>query len=172
MTLSQAAPGIATAPSAIGTGTPGGTTVTDTAALAGGYNPTGTIEFQLYGPSAAANCTTTAVFDKTVAVSGNGGYTSPSFTPGQAGTYWWTASYGGDNANNSVASGCGAKVGDDRQQGLLVYATAASAGGRGKQRDGDGHRHPVGRLQPHQGRSSSSCTAPARPAANCTTGGV
>jgi hypothetical protein len=49
------------------------------------------------------------VFDKTVTVGGNGGYTSPSFTPGQAGTYWWTASYGGDNANNPAASGCGAE---------------------------------------------------------------
>jgi hypothetical protein len=46
--------------------------VKDTAALSGGSSPGGTIEFKLHGPSATANCTSTAVFDKTVTVSGNG----------------------------------------------------------------------------------------------------
>jgi hypothetical protein len=109
VTVSQASPAIATAPSVTGTGTVGGTRVTDSAALAGGHNPTGTIEFQLYGPSAAANCAGTPVFDKTVTVTGNGTYTSPSFTPAKAGTYWWAASYSGDPANNPASSGCGAE---------------------------------------------------------------
>ena len=53
-------------------GTVGTTTVKDTAALSGGCSPGGTIEFQLYDPSATPICTATAVLDKTVAVSGNG----------------------------------------------------------------------------------------------------
>jgi hypothetical protein len=47
------------------------------------------------------------VFDKTMPVGGNGSYTSPSFTPAQAGTYRWTASYSGDTNNNPAASNCG-----------------------------------------------------------------
>ena len=82
----------------------------DTATLSGGSAPTGTITFSLYGPSESQNCTTTAVYTYTVTLNGNGTYTTPNgFTPVKAGTYWWTASYGGDNANNSVASGCGAE---------------------------------------------------------------
>jgi hypothetical protein len=103
VSISKASPAIATAPSAGGTI---GSAVTDSAALAGGDNPTGTIEFKLYGPSAAANCSGTPTFDQTVSVSGDGSYTSPPFTPTQAGTYWWAASYSGDAGNNPAASGC------------------------------------------------------------------
>jgi hypothetical protein len=102
--ISKASPVLATAPSAGGTV---GTTVTDTAALAGGYNPTGKIEFKAYGPSATADCSGTPVDDETVTVTDDGTYTTPQgFTPSQAGTYWWTASYGGDSNNTPVASGC------------------------------------------------------------------
>jgi hypothetical protein len=45
-----------------------------------------------------------------VAVSGNGSYATPAGALlGQAGTYWWTASYGGDAGNAPAASGCGAE---------------------------------------------------------------
>jgi hypothetical protein len=104
VTIGKASPGIATAPSQGGIV---GTAITDTAALAGGSSPDGTIEFTLYGPSATANCSTSPVFDQTVSVSGDGSYTSPSFTPTQAGTYWWVASYSGDDNNNQAATGCG-----------------------------------------------------------------
>ncbi|MGD0247384.1 MAG: hypothetical protein ABSB59_44660 [Streptosporangiaceae bacterium] len=100
----KSSPAIATTPSP---GGPVGSTVRDTARLSGGSSPTGTIEFKLYGPSAPASCSGTAVFDKTVRVAGNGNYSSPSFTPTKAGTYWWTASYGGDPGNTPAASGCG-----------------------------------------------------------------
>jgi hypothetical protein len=101
----KASPAIATTPSA--GGTVGSTTVTDTATLPGGYNPTGTITFNLYGPSTTASCSGTPAGTGKVTVSGDGGYTSPSVTPAQAGTYWWTASYNGDVNNNAVSSGCG-----------------------------------------------------------------
>jgi hypothetical protein len=70
------------------------------------------------------------VFDKTVTVSGNGSYTSPSFTPGQAGTYWWTASYSGDTNNTPVASGCDQEP-VTLSQAAPGIATAPSAIGTG-----------------------------------------
>ncbi len=100
-------PGIATAPSAIGTGDAAGTAVTDTVALAGGYDPTGQVEFQLFGPSASASCSGTPVFDQIVTVNGDGTYASPSFTPATGGNYWWTATYNGDPNNTTAASNCG-----------------------------------------------------------------
>jgi hypothetical protein len=82
--------------------------VTDTATVSGGDNPGGTIEFQLYGPSATPVCSGTPVDDETVTVSGNGSYTTPAgATPAQAGTYWWTASYSGDANNSPAATNCG-----------------------------------------------------------------
>ena len=80
----------------------------DTATLAGGSSPGGTITFQLYGPSATANCSGTAVDTETANVNGNGSYTTPNgFTPVKADIYWWTASYGGDSGNNPAHSNCG-----------------------------------------------------------------
>ena len=102
----KVSPAIATSPSPGGPA--GGTTVTDTATLSGGSSPGGTIEFKLYGPSATASCSGTPVDDETVNVSGNGNYTTPAGAkPSQAGSYWWTASYGGDANNNPAATSCG-----------------------------------------------------------------
>jgi hypothetical protein len=106
VTISKASPALATSPSQGGTV---GTAVTDTATVSGGASPGGTIEFRLYGPSAAADCSGAPVFDQTITVSGNGSYTSPQFTPSRAGTYWWIASYSGDPSNTPAASGCGAE---------------------------------------------------------------
>ena len=86
----------------------GGTTVTDTAVLAGDSSPTGTITFSLYGPSDTADCTGTPVDTEPAAVTGNGSYTTPiGYTPTATGTYWWTASYGGDSSNSAASSACG-----------------------------------------------------------------
>src|SRR3989442_2613842 len=60
----------------------------------------GTISFTLYGPN-DATCTVVA-FTDTKPVSGNGDYTSSSFTAIQAGTYRWIASYTGDLNNNAA----------------------------------------------------------------------
>jgi hypothetical protein len=104
VTIGKASPAISTTASA---GGPVGTAVTDTAALSGGAAPGGVIEFKLYGPSGTAACSGTAVFDQAVTVTGDGSYTSPSFSPSQAGTYWWTASYNGDASNNPAGTNCG-----------------------------------------------------------------
>src|SRR6266511_1385247 len=82
--------------------------VHDTATLAGGSMPTGTIAFRLYGPD-DAGCSNATVFTDTVSVgSGNGSYPSSNATPTAVGTYRWTASYSGDANNNAAASACNA----------------------------------------------------------------
>jgi uncharacterized repeat protein (TIGR01451 family) len=77
----------------------------DTATLAGGFNPTGTITFRLYGPN-DATCATAPVFTSTVNVSGNGDYVSSAFTTSSAGVYRWIATYNGDVNNAVVAGSC------------------------------------------------------------------
>jgi hypothetical protein len=122
----KASPAIATSPSA---GGPAGVTALhDDAALSGGSSPTGTIVFDLYGPSATADCSQGAVFTSTASVSGNGTYTSGTFTPSQAGTYWWTARYGGDAFDSPVASGCGAESATIAKASPAIATTVQTVG--------------------------------------------
>ncbi|MFN2608806.1 MAG: hypothetical protein ABR511_13105, partial [Acidimicrobiales bacterium] len=96
--VSPATPAITTtasAPVAIGG------TIHDTATLTGGFSPTGTITFNLFGPN-DATCAGPAVFTSTVPVAGNGSYDSGTFTVTAGGTYRFVASYSGD-ANNAAA---------------------------------------------------------------------
>ncbi|MDQ1418627.1 MAG: hypothetical protein QOJ52_589, partial [Acidimicrobiaceae bacterium] len=99
--VGQAGPSImtqASAPVAVGGG------ITDTATLTGGLNPTGTITFTLM-----QFCGTQApLFTSTMTVTGNGSYTSDSFTSVAPGTYFWVASYSGDANNGAAVSPCGA----------------------------------------------------------------
>jgi len=83
----------------------GGGTISDTATLTGGTAPTGTITFKLYGPNDAA-CGGAVIFTSTVAVNGNGSYSSANYTPTVPGTYRWVASYSGDNANSAATTLC------------------------------------------------------------------
>lgn len=85
---------------------PVGNQVTDTATLAGGNNPSGTITFSLFGPD-NPTCAPAAAFTSPVTVTGNGVYTSAAFTPMTPGVYRWVASYSGDANNNSVSTACG-----------------------------------------------------------------
>ena len=82
---------------------------TDTATLAGGYNPTGSIIFTLYGPSDTAICSdTNKVFTSApVTVNGNGDYVSLGYTTKAVGTYRWIAAYSGDTNNNGFKTKCG-----------------------------------------------------------------
>ncbi len=83
-----------------------GQPITDTATLANGFNPTGTITFDLYGPN-NATCTGTPPFTSTVTVNnGNGTYTSGAFTPTQPGSYQWIARYSGDANNEAATTAC------------------------------------------------------------------
>ena len=75
-------------------------TITDTAHLAGGTNPTGLITFRLY--TAASGCTGVPITTSTRTVAGNGDYTSDPYVTTTAGTFVWTATYGGDVNNNAA----------------------------------------------------------------------
>ena len=77
----------------------------DTATLAGGFDPQGTITFRLYGPN-DATCAKAPVFTDSVNVNGNSNYDSGSFTTTAAGTYFWVATYSGDANNAAVAGAC------------------------------------------------------------------
>jgi hypothetical protein len=82
-----------------------GSGFSDTATLAGGNNPTGSITFNVYGPD-DATCSGAVAFTDTVPVTGNGSYDSAVFTPSAVGKYRWIASYSGDAANNAVTGQC------------------------------------------------------------------
>jgi hypothetical protein len=80
----------------LGSGVP----LTDSATLSEGNNPTGSITFTLTAPDGV-----TVVDTETVAVNGNGTYTTPhGFVPATAGTFQWVASYSGDQNNNPATS--------------------------------------------------------------------
>lgn len=85
-----------------------GDSISDTATLAGATaDATGTITFNLYGPSDTPDCTGDVVFTDDATVSGNGDYTSASFTPDLNGDYYWVASYSGDAHNEPATGTCG-----------------------------------------------------------------
>jgi hypothetical protein len=77
-----------------------GTAVADKATVTGGYNPTGTVTFDLYSNS---NGTGTPLFTDTETLSG-GSATSKSYTATTAGTDYWVATYNGNGNNSAVTS--------------------------------------------------------------------
>jgi hypothetical protein len=104
----------ASAPVSVGGG------ISDTAVLAGGSSPTGSITFRVFGP-ADASCTATPAFTSTATVSGDGSYSSGPFTTTAAGTYRFVASYSGDGGNSAVTSTC-------NDPGESVVVSAAGGG--------------------------------------------
>jgi hypothetical protein len=82
-----------------------GDPISDTAHLSNATNDaSGTITFKLYSDASCSTLVTTLTNNS---VSGNGDYNSGDYTPGAVGTYYWTASYGGDAKNESVSTSCG-----------------------------------------------------------------
>jgi hypothetical protein len=102
--VAKAAPSLTTTPTV---GGPAGTVVLNDAGLvAGGFQPGGSITFNLFDP-AHTDCSGTPVFTQTVTVAGNGSYTTTNSTPANvAGTWSWTATYSGDVNNESASSLC------------------------------------------------------------------
>ena len=82
-----------------------GVDVTDSAVISGGDTPTGTITFTLFGVG-DSTCSGASLFTSTVVFSGNGNYSSASYQPTGAGTYYWTATYSGDARNNPTSVPC------------------------------------------------------------------
>jgi hypothetical protein len=106
-----------------------GNSVHANATLAGGTEPTGTIEFTAFAPGDPA-CAGTPVFEEgSVPVSGNGEYPSGNFIPLHAGTYHWTAAYSGDLNNPPESSVCLAtSVVSQAIAALTTLATSAVVG--------------------------------------------
>ena len=92
-----------------------GQQIRDTATLTGGFNPTGTITFTLFGPD-NTECAGPPIFTSSIPVTANGDYLSALFTPTLAGTYRWVALYSGD-ANNGFA---GPTACNDALEAVLV----------------------------------------------------
>jgi uncharacterized repeat protein (TIGR01451 family) len=114
-TIVHVSPTISTVFSASGgllnTPTVGFTSLSDTATLTGGFQTDGqTITFDLYGPYAngvVPDCKAPQlVFTTTGTLNGGSANTSQSYTPTQAGTYVWIASYAGDSFNDSATGQC------------------------------------------------------------------
>lgn len=101
----KASPTLTTTPSAGGTA--GTVVLNDAGTLSAGMSPTGSITFNLYGPS-DTTCSGTPAYTQTVAVSGDGSYTTTNTNPASVAGKWnWTATYSGDSGNNSASSACG-----------------------------------------------------------------
>jgi hypothetical protein len=83
-----------------------GGTINASATLSGGFNPTGTITFKLYGVT-DQTCAAAPIFTMGVPVSKPATVSTP-VKPTVAGTYHFIATYNGDAANNAVSTSCGA----------------------------------------------------------------
>jgi hypothetical protein len=82
-----------------------GATISDTAVVSGGTDPTGTVDFALYGPN-DATCSGEPIFTSNGRALTNGTATSAPFTTTVAGTYRWIASYNGDANDTAVSGSC------------------------------------------------------------------
>jgi hypothetical protein len=91
-----------------------GRAISDTAILSGGANPTGQVEFKVYGPD-NATCTGTPVDTSARDLSPDGIDNSAPFRPTIAGTYRWVAKYLGDANNSPVTT-----HGNDTAESVVV----------------------------------------------------
>jgi hypothetical protein len=76
----------------------------DSATVSGGWNPGGSVTFQLFAPGDATCEAPIATQDGALA---GGTASSGTVTVGGPGTYNWVATYPGDPNNNPVSSACG-----------------------------------------------------------------
>jgi hypothetical protein len=93
--------------------------MTDTATLAGGYNPAGTIAFTL------TDCKGNTVYTASVNATGDGTYSPPGYVPTATGTYQWSANFTDTSGNNNNAKdqgGC--------QESEQVVAPCQVSGGQ------------------------------------------
>ncbi len=125
---STVGPAVLKISTAASSGTIGGP-VADVAVLSGGFNPTGTISWNVYALSDKHCSTPLNASALSVPVSGDGTYTSPDFTPAAPGVYQWVASYSGDSNNAPAKSACS----DTNEQSTVSQAapgisTLASSG--------------------------------------------
>ncbi|HEX3238743.1 MAG TPA: hypothetical protein VHR18_01250 [Solirubrobacterales bacterium] len=84
-----------------------GTPIQATATIQKGAIPSGQLVFKAF-PPADPNCTGNPSFSSTIAVSGNGKYSSAAFVPTRVGAYRWTVAYSGDANHTPAEKACGA----------------------------------------------------------------
>ncbi|MCA1683529.1 MAG: hypothetical protein LC708_00105, partial [Actinobacteria bacterium] len=126
VTITQAQPTIVTqAASSSSVTATSPASITDTATLAGGVNPTGTVTFALFGPD-NATCAGTPVFTSTKPVTGNGTYVSDPFTTAALGAYRWVVTYSGDANNLGATSPCNAP--NETSEVTVVCSAVPTAG--------------------------------------------
>lgn len=104
VTVSQVSPTIATTASAGGV-VP--VSVSNSATVSGGLNPTGSVTFSLYSSSTDCTAGTNAVYTSPAEALASGKASSGSFSVTTAGTYQWVAKYSGDANNKAASSACG-----------------------------------------------------------------
>ncbi len=78
-----------------------GSPISDTAHL-GSDGATGTITFHLLSDSSCTTEVDTGL--EPVTVNGSGDYSSGDYLPTQAGTYYWTAEYGGESTHEPATT--------------------------------------------------------------------
>lgn len=126
VTVAKAQPTLTTTPSPTSVD-PAPGALNDTATLAAGYSPTGTITFKLF-PPLDPTCVGTEVFSEGVTVdNGNDDYTTTGTGTGSniaalAGVWHWTAAYGGDDNNEVVSSACADETVDVYVDTFVIYA--------------------------------------------------
>jgi hypothetical protein len=86
-----------------------GGTMTDTAVIASGADPTGFLTYSLFRAD-AGDCHGQPLFTSFKSVSGDGRYTSQLYGPLAPGTYKWRVTYSGDEKNNPASVPCGQLV--------------------------------------------------------------
>ena len=134
VTINKVATHIATTPSGAD-GAAVGTGLTDTATLTGGFNPTGTVTFLLYGPGntgcANGDNSSHAWLQRwVVPLSGDGtaSVPAPGMTTSMTGTYTWVANYSGDSNNMPAHDSCGAESVAVGKATPKIATTASNAG--------------------------------------------
>lgn len=83
----------------------GPVSLSDAASVSGGFNPSGSITFLAYYSN--ASCGGVPLFASILQVSGNGYYTSQTFSPPGPGSYQWKTVYPGDVNNSPIETQCG-----------------------------------------------------------------
>jgi LPXTG-site transpeptidase (sortase) family protein len=119
-TAGKASPTIGTIP---GSGGSIGVTLTDTATLTGGYNPTGSVTFKLFPPT-DATCSGVAAYTYT---DGTAPFAAPGFASNAVGTWHWTADYSGDPNNNATSSACADETAVVTTATLTIGTTLSSS---------------------------------------------
>ena len=134
-----------------------GGSISDTATVSGGYNPTGTVTFTLYSNP---NGTGTPLYTSPASALSGGTASSGSYTTSATGTDYWVATYSGDS-NNTPHQRHVRRAGD-RQRGQPDDHDDPAADqhhrGRIDLRHGDGQR----RLQPERHRDLHAVQQPQR----------